>query len=232
LRRAVAVVSGGPDSIGYAAIWRSRGYEIYPIVFNYGQKGVKEVDVAVELCRKLGFHEPVIIDISFMKKLWRGTQLTDESVEVESKYTPTVVVPIRNAILLTIAVAYAYMIDAEKVIYGAHLDDNLPRQDTYEPIYPDCSPEFQYVLQTALNLGYFRSKRGVEIWSPARELWTKAENLRRAFEIIGEAIYNTWSCYLSGEKHCGRCESCINRHKAFIQAKIVDKTEYESTPQI
>lgn len=232
MKKIVAVISGGPDSIGYAAIWRSRGYEIYPIIFNYGQKGIKEVEVARELCGKLEFHEPIVIDISFMKDLWRGFQLTDESVEIESKYTSTVVVPIRNAVLLTIAAVYAYMIDAEKIIYGAHLDDNFPRQDTYEPIYPDCSPEFQYALQTALNLGYFRGKRRIEIWSPARELWTKAENLRRAFNIIGDVIYSTWSCYLSGMKHCGRCESCINRHKAFIQAQIIDKTEYENTPHI
>ena len=105
------------------------------------------------------------------------------------------------------------MIDVEKIIYGAHLDDCLPRQDAYEPIYPDCSPEFQYVLQTALNIGYFRGRRRIEIWSPARELWTKAENLKRAFNIVREVIYSTWSCYLSGMKHYGRCGSCINRHK-------------------
>lgn len=232
MRKAVAIVSGGPDSIGYAAIWKSRGYEIHPIIFNYGQKGIKEVEVAEELCEKLKFHKPVVIDISFMKNLWRGAQLTDEDVRVESTYTPTVVVPIRNAVFLTIATAYAYVIGAEKVIYGAHLDDNLPRQDTHEPIYPDCSPEFQYALQTALNLGHFRSERRIEIWSPARELWTKTENLKKTFNVIGDLIYSTWSCYLSGRKHCGRCESCINRHKAFIQAQIIDKTEYENPPQI
>jgi len=41
-KKCVAVVSGGPDSIGYAAIWKSRGFRVFPICFNYGQKGKKK----------------------------------------------------------------------------------------------------------------------------------------------------------------------------------------------
>jgi 7-cyano-7-deazaguanine synthase len=227
LKKCIAIMSGGPDSIGYAVLWKKRGYEVYPIIFKYGQKGTKEVEVAVKLATRLGFKEPKILDISFMKEIWRGTQLTDDSVAVKEEYHPTVVVPIRNAIFLTIAVAYAYMIKARVVIYGAHTYDIMPKQDTYEPIYPDCSPEFQLALQTALNLGHFRSERGIEIWSPAREGLTKTELLKKSIEIMGDLIYETWSCYLSGDKHCGKCESCRNRKRAFKEAGIKDRTSYE-----
>ncbi len=229
-RKVVAIMSGGPDSTGYAYIWKMRGYEIHPLIFNYGQKASKEVEIAAKLANKLGFSEPKVLDISFMKKLWPGTQLTDEIVRVEEEYTPSVVVPIRNAVFLVIATAYAYSIGAKYVIYGAHADDIKPRPDTGEPLYPDCSPEFLLALQTALNIGHFRKERGIELWSPARENMKKSQVLKKFYELVGDIVYETWSCYLSGEKHCGRCESCRNRRKAFIDAGIPDKTEYIVEP--
>jgi len=233
-KKVVAVISGGPDSIGYAAQWFKRGYRVYPIIFYYSQKGAKEVSVAKELCVKLGFEDPLVLDISFMKFIWKKTQLVDESIDVEKEYMSSVVVPIRNAVFLTIAAAYAFSIGAQYVIYGAHLDDNSPldkhevlsTKDLWQPRYPDCSPEFQLVLETALNIGHFRSSRSIQIWSPAREGLTKVENLRRSYEIMGDLIFETWSCYLSFEHHCGRCESCLNRKKAFREAGILDKTKY------
>jgi len=237
--RIVAIISGGIDSTSYLAQWLERGYDAHVLVFNYGQKGLKEIEVAkniVNEINKLPLMGKVIefrvVDISFMKDLWKGTQLTDEGVAIEKEYRPSVVVPIRNAVMLTIAAAYAYTVDAKVVIYGAHYDDVSPRPDTWEPLYPDCSPEFIQALELAINLGHFRSKRGIQIWSPSKEGLRKAENLKRGYRILGDLIYRTWSCYLSGKYHCGKCESCINRHKAFIQADIPDGTIYESYPSL
>jgi 7-cyano-7-deazaguanine synthase len=233
--KCVAVISGGIDSISYAIYNKKLGYEIYPIIFKYGQKGSKEVDVAVKLCKELGFQTPLVLDISFMKELWIGTQLTDEEVDVEKEYTPSVVVPLRNAVFLTIATAYALTIRAKRVIYGSHLDDCSPSKEEnnfYFAVYPDCSPEFIQALETALRLGSFRFERDFEIWSPAKEGLTKRQNLRRAYEILKKEgkeklLYETWSCYKSGEKQCGICESCRNRKKVFKEAGIPDLTEYE-----
>jgi 7-cyano-7-deazaguanine synthase len=43
---------------------------------------------------------------------------------------------------------------------------------------------------------------------------------------LGVPFELTWSCYRNEEKHCGRCESCMNRKNAFKEAKIDDPTEY------
>jgi 7-cyano-7-deazaguanine synthase len=227
VKKCVAVLSGGVDSFSYAAQWKARGYIIHPLIFDYGQKGRKEIDIAKRLCSAAGFEEPILVDIKFMKELWKGTQLTDDSVGVEQEYKPTVVVPIRNVIFLSIASAYALSIGANVVIYGAHLDDVKISQDTGEPLYPDCTPEAAKALEEVTKAAHFPvGKPKIEIWSPAREGLTKAENLKRGYQHVGELVFETWSCYLSGDEHCGSCESCANRHRAFVEAGIPDKTKY------
>jgi len=233
VRKAVSLISGGPDSIGYAVQWRSRGYSIYPLICNYGQKGFKEIEVALKLSSKLGFERPLILDISSLKDVWRGTQLVDESVDVEEEYKPTVVVPLRNVVFLSLACAYALSIGATIVTYGANLNDIAPRGDTGEPLYPDCHLNTALAFEEVVKVAHFPvGAKKLEIWSPAREGLTKAQNLKRSYEILGDLIYETWSCYLSEDKHCGACESCLNRHKAFIEAGLPDKTPYLRHPKV
>jgi 7-cyano-7-deazaguanine synthase len=231
VKKCVAILSGGVDSFSYAVQWKFRGYDIYPIIFDYGQKGRKEVEVAKYLCSRAGFHEPTIVDISSMRKLWKGTQLTDDSVGVRCGYEPTVVVPIRNVVFMTMASAYALTIGASVVIYGAHKNDIAPRTDTGEPLYPDCAPETAKAFEDVVKVAHFPvGVSKLEVWSPAREGLSKSENLKRAYSIVGELLFDTWSCYLTGDTHCGQCESCVNRHKAFIEAGIPDKTVYHVHP--
>jgi len=224
--KAVAVVSGGPDSMGYAAVWKSRGFAIHPIVFDYGQKGKKEVEILGRLCPKLGFEKEVRVDLSSLSRLWPNTQLTDPSIRVESEYARNVVVPLRNGVFLMVAAAYADSLGADHLLYGAHLSDSARRGTGGEPLYPDCTPEFASALEDAVNKGRF-SGTPIKIHSPAIEGLTKDRLLRMAYDVMGDLIFETWSCYLSGDVHCGACESCSNRRKAFAAAGIEDKTRYE-----
>ncbi|MGQ9543831.1 MAG: 7-cyano-7-deazaguanine synthase [Candidatus Bathyarchaeia archaeon] len=221
--KSVVVMSGGIDSSGAAAYWKQQGYSLYLATFYYGQRSRMEVERARDIGRHLQVMEHRFIDISFMKELYGSTNvLTDEGKEMPSRFQLDIIVPIRNAIFLTIAAAWAFSIGAEIVAYGAHLTD--------QP-YPDCRPVFAEKLTEVLNLGdadNIDSKihPPITIWSPAIAGLQKWEMLKISYRILGERIFDTWSCYLDGPLHCGVCESCRNRKAAFERAGIKDKTVY------
>lgn len=223
VKHAVVIVSGGLDSCGVASYWKNRGYQIFLLTFNYGQRARREISRAREFGRLLKAEEHKIIDISFMKELYGSTNvLTNEKRAMPSRFQSNIVVPIRNAVFLTIASAHAFAIGAGVVAYGAHLTD--------QP-YPDCRPEFSERLSEVLNLGDIDAIRSgshppIELWSPAMAKLTKSELLQISYKQLKDNIFRTWSCYLDGEKQCGKCESCWNRKEAFRLAGIVDKTAY------
>ena len=116
----------------------------------------------------------------------------------------------------------AFSIKAEVLAYGAHLSD--------QP-YPDCRPVFSNKLAETLNLGDVdaidaSSHPPIRIWSPAAAGLKKEELLKVSYELLQEKVFRTWSCYLDGNKQCGKCESCNNRKLAFKLAGIEDRTEY------
>lgn len=223
MHKAVCIISGGLDSSGVASYWKDKNYDLHLMTFNYGQRATQEIKRAVEIGNFLETREHKFIDISFMKDLYGSTNvLTDESKEMPSKFQSNIIVPIRNAVFLTIATAHAFAIGAELLAYGAHLTDHP---------YPDCRPEFTKRLQEALNLGDIDAiKSGIhpsiELWSPAIAGLSKAEMLKMSHKLLKEQVFRTWSCYLDGERQCGMCESCRNRKEAFKFAGIEDRTEY------
>lgn len=221
--KTVAIVSGGLDSCGVASYWNRKGSELFLLSFDYGQRASKELERALEIGKYIGAKDHKILNISFMKDLYgKSNVLTDQSLEMPSHFQSNIIVPIRNAVFLTIATAYGFSISAGTVAYGAHLAD-AP--------YPDCRPEFAKSLATALNLGDTDAivsgvHPGISIWSPAVEGLSKDQMLTISYEILGDRVFRTWSCYLNGERQCGKCESCRNRKIAFEKAKIPDKTDY------
>lgn len=223
--KAVAIVSGGLDSSGVASYWKNQDHDLYLLTFDYGQRAKAEMKRAIEVGKVLNAIDHKLIDIRFMKELYgQSNVLTDESKSMPSHFQSNIIVPIRNAVFLTIATAYAFSIGANILAYGAHLTDKP---------YPDCRPEFAESLARSLNLGDIdainsRAHPPIKIWSPAISRLEKSDLLKISYSQMKENVYRTWSCYLDGKVQCGECESCSNRKTAFALAGIKDQTEYSS----
>ncbi len=221
---AVVVFSGGIDSVCVASMLNQRYDDVYGVTFVYGQKANREVRCAKTLAKKLNLKQHRIVDISFMKQLYGNSNVLTGVAhkKMPGKFEYSIVVPIRNAIFLSIATAWAFSIDASCVAYGAHTGDTH---------YPDCRPPFTRKLESALNAGESDGiksglRKKIEIWSPYIAGLTKNDLIKYGLDVLGDTIYETWSCYENQKLQCGVCESCMNRKRSFVGAGIVDKTKY------
>ena len=124
------------------------------------------------------------------------------------------VVPFRNGIMLAIAAGMAETNELQYIMMANHGGDHT--------IYPDCTPAFVKAFDQAAQAGTYVK---VGLLSPFVNM-TKGDIARRGKEL-GIDYAETWSCYQGGERHCGRCGTCVERREALQQAGITDTTEYE-----
>jgi 7-cyano-7-deazaguanine synthase len=217
--KAVSLISGGLDSTVLAYLLQAEGFDLNLLSVNYGQIHKKELIYARQTALRL--HVPhQLVDLRSVNPLLAGSALTDSKVKVPSgrydaEQMKATVVPNRNAMMLSIAWAWAVSINAEVVAFAPHAGDHA--------IYPDCREPFIDALEAAFNLG--------NEWAGAKTLMapflamSKADIVRKGSEL--NVPFNlTWSCYGSGEAHCGRCGTCTERAEAFFLADVQDPTDY------
>ena len=213
-KKCVIVLSGGLDSATVAYWAKKHNYEIYPLTFNYGQIAEKETHYAQKIAETIGVNTK-IINLSSLKEIFsQVTSLCNTEIPLSQNFSSPIIVPFRNAIFLSTAVAYAVTVFADEILYGAQGSD--------EPFYPDCRREFYEAFEKAACLGTNQKMtiKAPFIYSKKSELIKEGANLGVPFEL-------TWSCYRNGPIHCGRCESCLNRMAAFREARVKDPTQYE-----
>ena len=228
----IALVSG-LDSFCYLGQYIDK-YAIEALIFNYGQRAQYGVEQMTYLIDSLKGKHPQLtrrtLHMQFLKTAYPEFQQTTEHSYPKTNYDFSVVLPLRNTIFITIAMAYAQKILAHRIITGATIDD----LNVYigRPKFPDLNSPYLLNLEKLLEEGRLLPWIA-EIWSPARQGMSKAKNLKLGFEAFGEKVFETWSCYLGDntglkkEKHCGRCYGCSERKRVFAKAKIVDKTKYQ-----
>jgi queuosine biosynthesis protein QueC len=228
MNRAVAILSGGIDSstLLFQLVKSQQFDEVHAITFIYGQKHQKEIEFARKIAALLGV-EHKIVDLSDLKNILQSA-LTSKDKEIPNVAASAVhyetlkdtVVPNRNAIFLAIAVGYAKSIGASVVYYGAHYSDR--------GVYPDCRKEFVYSFQQMARLATGDTKIRVE--APFVDK-TKTEIVRLGIQL--HVPYElTWSCYVGGDIHCGKCSSCRERKRAFDEAEVPDPTVYSQTIKV
>ena len=215
--KVVVIYSGGMDSFTVLNRALQDGKEVYALTFDYGQRHVKEIEYASNVCKSLKVNHKVI-DISAINQLLAGSSLTDDIEIPEGQYEAesmkSTVVPNRNMILLSLAVGYAVSTGARQVYYGAHSGDHA--------IYPDCRPEFVMKMNDVCKIANYES---VEIFSPYLTV-TKSDILTDGLKM-NLKYDQTWTCYNGREKACGQCGACQERLEAFSDNKVTDPIDYE-----
>jgi 7-cyano-7-deazaguanine synthase len=228
--KVVCVVSGGLDSVCTAAFLRKeKKCSLYFLTYIYGQRAKNEVRAAKRFARILKVKEHHTIDIGFMKQLYSNSNaLTNPSQQLPGGFDYSIVVPIRNVVFISIASAWALSLKATVVAYGAHVGDEH---------YPDCRPRFIRSITSVVNLAeedglQLGKRQRITIWAPVLQGLNKTQLLKIGYSILGDELFETWSCYSNGTRvrgdnlHCGWCESCINRKVAIRKAGLEDQTKY------
>jgi 7-cyano-7-deazaguanine synthase len=192
------------------------GYDVHPVSFNYGQRHSKELDMVKKVCQRYDY--PLqLVDISSILPLLKGSALTDDIDVPEGHYEEAsmqqTVVPNRNMIMLSMAVAYAVSIGADAVYFGAHSGDHA--------IYPDCRTEFLEAMDAVCQIANYDA---VSVKAPFIEN-NKIDILRTGLEL-GLDYSETWTCYKGLEKACGKCGSCQERLEAFALNHAKDPLPY------
>ncbi|AEV37396.1 exsB protein [Pseudovibrio sp. FO-BEG1] len=216
--KTIVICSGGLDSVTLA-YKVAREHELLGLVsFDYGQRHKKELDYAAHAAKQLGVPHH-ILDMSQIGAHLSGSALTDDVDVPDGHYAEenmkVTVVPNRNAIMLSIGFGIAAAQQADAVAAAVHGGDHF--------IYPDCRPgfikSFEAMQKLALD-GY----ANVSLYTPFVEISKGAIVAEGA--RINVPFEDTWSCYKGGEKHCGRCGTCVERREAFDIAGVEDPTEY------
>ena len=213
--RAVVLMSGGLDSCVCAGMAHGMGYELHILFVKYGQKTEKKEEQCVKKLANYFKADLKILNLDFLKDIGGSSLTSDVEVTRDDTGIPSTYVPFRNSIFLSLATAWAEILNANAVFYGANSIDFSG--------YPDCRPDYFKAFQNLIEKG---TKRGdIKLIVPLAEM-SKSEIVKKGIELR-LPLKHTWSCYFNTEKACGKCESCRLRLKGFEEAQYKDPIEYE-----
>ena len=222
-KRAVVLLSGGLDSTTCLAIARSEGFDCYALSVEYGQRHAAELTASRRVATALGAIEHRLARVDLGQ--FGGSALTDAGIAVpiggvEAGTIPVTYVPARNTVMLSLALAWAEVLNARDIFIGVNAVDYSG--------YPDCRPEFIRAFENMAKLG---TKAGVEgaplnIHAPLMAL-DKAAIIARDV-ALGVDYGLTVSCYQadSSGRACGLCDACRLRRAGFEAAGVADPTPY------
>ncbi|MDE5872011.1 MAG: 7-cyano-7-deazaguanine synthase QueC [Muribaculaceae bacterium] len=209
MKDSVIVLSGGMDS---TTLLHDRKAQIaLAVTFDYGSRhNAREIECARKNCEMLGI-EHIVIPLEFMGRYFKSSLLIGGEDIPEGHYADenmkSTVVPFRNGIMLSIAAGLAESRGLKKVMLANHGGDHA--------IYPDCRPGFVDAMSDAIRQGTYD---GIVIDAPYTDI-TKSD-IARIGKRIGVDYNLTYSCYKGGEKHCGKCGTCVERMEALRDAGI------------
>lgn len=202
--KTILIYSGGMDSTTLLYKLRKAGNSVLCLSFDYGQRHKKELLAARKICARL--HVPhKIINITAVKSLMKGSALTSGLKVPEGHYKDKTmkrtVVPNRNMIFISLALAAAVSMKFDRVAIAVHAGDHA--------IYPDCRPGFIQKMRAVAKIANYES---VDVYAPFLNM------TKRDIALLGKKLNvpfeNTWTCYKGLPMPCGKCGACTERAEA------------------
>ena len=224
--RAVVLLSGGLDSYTAAAMVGAEGFSLHALTVRYGQRHVLELEAARRVAKSLNVAQHIELDLDLRR--FGGSALTsDEPVphgrDLSAREIPVTYVPARNTIFLSLALAWAEVLDARDIVLGVNALDYSG--------YPDCRPVFVKAFE---DLAAVATRAGVEgtrvrVHAPIIEM-TKADIIRKGI-ALGLEYGLTHSCYDPGEDGtpCHQCDSCVIRARGFAEVGVPDPVVHRTS---
>lgn len=223
MKKAVVLLSGGMDSATTLAIARQAGFLCYALSMDYGQRHRSELQAAVNIGHQLQVanHQIIKLDLTTLAPSALTNPATALPTEQKSGEIPVTYVPARNTIMLSLALAWAEVLQSSDIFIGVTAVDYSG--------YPDCRPDYIAAFQDMANLATKAGREGkrFEIHAPLMH-WSKATIIQKGI-ALGLDYSLTVSCYQADEsgRACGCCDACRIRHAGFVAAGIIDPTRYQ-----
>jgi len=214
----VLILSGGMDSFTLLHQALNQDYEVDCLTFDYGQRHIKEIE-----CARLACHENHLsnlqIKIANVESIFAASALTSDSIEMphgsyQAESMQSTIVPNRNMLFISHAIAYAISKNINQVWYGAHAGDHF--------IYPDCRPEFLSAMNAVAQICHTFP---ISVEAPFLN-YSKAEIVKIGLDL-GIDYSKTWTCYEGQDLACGKCGSCNERLEAFALNNTADPLTYQ-----
>jgi len=224
-KKAISILSGGLDSV-VATSLLAKDYDVHAITFDYGQRSAgMEIKSSKVICGELGI-DHTVIELSWLAQLGSSALTSEEEVpelsmdqlddkEVCDETARKVWVPGRNVVFSSIALSFAEAEGAEKIIVGWDLEEAAT--------FPDNSEEFLNAFNQLLEIG---SLYDIQIEAPLIN-FNKKDIVKLGYDVSAP-LKLSYSCYMGEKEHCGLCESCMRRKRAFIEANIKDLVDYKN----
>ncbi|CAH1903710.1 7-cyano-7-deazaguanine synthase [Candidatus Nitrotoga sp. HW29] len=224
MNNAVVLLSGGLDSATVMAMAKQQGYICYALTVDYGQRHYAELAAAERVAQVLGAIEHRVISVDLTG--FGGSALTDKRIAVPEQTTtgiPPTYVPARNTIMLSLALAWAEVLQVQDIFIGVNAVDFSG--------YPDCRPEYIAAFESMANLATKAAVEGKSLTLHAPLLHLSKADIVKSGTRLGLDYSLTVSCYQadSNGRACALCDSCQLRRAGFKTAGIIDPTRYRIT---
>ena len=223
MKNAVVLLSGGLDSATVLALARQQGYACYALSVDYGQRHHAELAAAQRVAHELGAVEQRVVGIDLTG--FGGSALTDMRIAVPEQAAPGIpltYVPARNTIMLSLALAWAEVLQAQDIFIGVNAVDYSG--------YPDCRPEYIAAFERMANLATKAAVEGKHLTLHTPLLRLSKADIVKLGTKLGVDYSHTVSCYQADKegRACAVCDSCRLRIAGFEAAGLADPTRYRS----